>query len=264
MKKLFVIGCLAFLSIAGTVQAQALPTSGEVDAARQCLAPWLLGADDIYRRFPDTDAKFYREILRNSPIAIPVVVRGQQAARVLTEPVDMRVPYVTVLAVCPGTNAPEWADTQNLIGIYRGDPYNAIILRSDVAAPQLVRGLILFHEMRHAFQNATKDKRARIFLEKDAYEYEFALLDGINLPGYESFLASEVTRIRAQIAAQKSATAPTNDPRIPAMFGPLDDTSRRIVETELFLRTLFKVYDLEPTKEQASMHKLQMLASIGY
>lgn len=253
------------LSIASCAQAAPTPDYALTEAHR-CVKPWLNGLDQIITINPATpDAETFRKILGNSPYVRAVTEDGRQGVQFLSEVKDESTPWVALLPFCTEPTDSIWKSNQGFIGQYYGEP-NVLVVRNSIEVPNLLRGLILLHEMRHALQKHAGDASLpALHREEDAYEYEFSILDSLDLPEYDAFLADEIIRIREEVTRNGAVGPNPTDPRILSIFpGPgMDGLGRDVAASELFIRAMFKFYE-QSDPAHSSAQKRHFLTLIGY
>jgi len=273
----FAIVFLSLLLFFMGASAQTKPsTHDNIELARsqKCLQPWLDGVDFIIRNDPtDSAPSIYREVIANGAFAKPIVAKGDPAYMWLSTAPNPAKPWVGLVPICSEANLPfPWKksfDKADFLAEY--DPgVNAIVLRTSIGSPMVVRGLALLHEMRHVFQ--TRNPLAKpnppgykLFKEVDAYEFEFKILDHLKLPGYNSFLDYEVRRVREAYRRTGHAQPNLTDPRLDKIFPDIgiDPVARRTAASLILFRASFLLYDLDNPQEATNL-KMSMMASVGY
>ncbi len=255
MRRSFLVFSTLFLS-SGCAKENRVTTANDLLTAKTCIQSWLDGVDTVITRTKDEDAIFYRDVLKNSAIAKPEIQDGTQVMRILSGVKNSDSPWIIMANTCVGSNLPS---ERNFIAEYDG-PSNVLMMRQEYAPSIIVRGLIILHEMRHALQNHRNSELVGVAQEEDAYEYEFKLLDALNLPSYRGFIDEEVQRIRPQLKTADKIDANMDDPRIEVIFGQsMNAEGRMIGASILFMRSIFKIYDIDLSKEEATRMKQEFL-----
>jgi hypothetical protein len=276
MQKLIFVSILALLA-GWSDAAQKGPASSpqELIEAKKCLQPWLDGLDLIIKKLPtDSNLRNIRDFVANGAIAKPIVLKGGRGQQYLSAAPDSTKGWVGILPICSEAELPfvwrEHLDNSPFMAMYEGEN-NTVVLRASFTAPNLLRGLVLIHEMRHMLQGqrpiASEAAPGYLQLrEIDAYEYEFGFMDRLNLPGYKQFLDDEVARIKKEYRETGGATANWKDARLEKLFPDLgiQIKPREVAATEMFVRAHFALYDRENTEKVAFQKKMAFMASIGY
>jgi hypothetical protein len=235
----------------------------ELNDARACLRPWLDGLEAINKMDPQSPrTKQYREILDNASFVHPSVRDEEPVFYVISAVPDPSKLSVGVLPICDEANLPDvWKKVLGSVGSLafhaRFGDLELLILRTQIQVPNLIRGLVVSHEMRHVEQSLAIAAGQAVrpdsehYYELDAYEFEFEVLDRLNLPGYNSFIQDEVRRIRDDVKTMGRAVPNGADPRLAEIFPGLGQSSeeRETVAALLLVRAAFKFYEIENDHE---------------
>jgi hypothetical protein len=266
----FITACL-LLACTANVSAEKI-TPSLVEQSRTCLQPWLDGLNLIIKSDPkNQDLKAYREVLSNAAFGESITLQGKSSVRIISRVPNPDKAWLVAVPVCSEqVPFPENLKKEKFLAAYN-ESTKIIFLNSSFSTPTLLKGVVLIHEMRHVVQHLSPvapegTPGLSLFLEVDAYEHEFQLLDRLRLPGYESLIASEVKRVKEDLASKGKAEPNVTDRRLALIFPGLgtDLVSRQLAATEIFLRTLFKLYDIESSEEVALKKKMDTMVSIGY
>lgn len=251
--------------------------------ARQCLEPWLESIDSIIAilkgRPVGKQLENYRRVLANGVLGKPDMAGATRAVRWISDVPDpsrgMRG-TIGVVPICSEESTPpawrEYLRRSRFIAIYQfyGD-HDGIVLRSTIPMPKIIRGIVLLHEMRHALQarnpiGSNRDPRYRKFREVDAYEFEFSVLDQLDLPEYAPFLHDEVKRIKAAYAADREVAPNLFDSRLERIFPDLgiELRQRETAAQIILVRAHFKMYEEGVSSDDAMEKKMELMPRLGH
>lgn len=231
-----------------------------------CGAESLAGADRVLMLSHNDDARKYRIILSNSALAKPVeVAGGAPGVQFFQGPADSTKPFVVLVPICKPLGNRFWDDTHNHSAEYNSR-FNALVVRPE--GPQLYKGLVLFHEMRHAYQTHALEFRSAggLAREADAFTFEFSILDSMHLPGYDDLMQSEVERVRSVVGQGKPLSGNLDNPLLARVFGSdqLTPAARGALAGEVLIRTLFFFCEKAKGGTEVNTCKQNALKSIGY
>jgi hypothetical protein len=271
----FITICLLFFCSINLASAQTKQPANQISSAGKCLAPWLDGLDQIIARDSiDQDPRAYRSILANGAIGQPVAQGHVLGLKWISGPKDRTKGTVGIVPICSTVGLPApWIkelQSRQFVASYYPRPFDAVVLRGYLPVPNILRGFILLHEMRHGLQEryATSNPGEPIVLikEVDAYDFEFSVLDHSSLPGYQAMLEDEIKRIKVDFARTGSTRPNAADPRLDQIFPGLgkNQVARNIAATEIMIRAVFKLYERENLPETAFRKKLSFMSALGY
>ncbi len=253
MTKIFLGICLVFF-VPAPMLAQRADDQAMIKSMRACLKPWLDALDSIHvRSRGDNAVMAAKSNLANGMLLVPTEEKGKKMLRPLTSPKNKDSLGVTPL--CSLENLPQpWAkyfsSHPRFLAEYDTSA-KTIVLRSDIGAPILVRGLTLMHEIRHAEQWRTLPRADVCVLEVDAYEYQFDLMDGLHLLGYDSLIREEVNRIKVESGTMRGPRPHFDNPKLLLAFGVREATwdQRTSMAMLIYTRARFRIIDQDYPKD---------------
>lgn len=243
MKRIIIV--VFILLGTGTLTSQ---NKKEVRELKDCLQPWLDGLDYMVRKDPaNRDISYLKKIVDSGSIHRPTVMNGKRSSSPITQ--NKGGSEIALLPLCSEQNLdqPWQAFINNLYwpALYEQES-NRILFRGDLPIPILARGLIFLHELRRWQRYRAGDTNAAE-IELDAYEFEFAILDKINPPGYMEFMRKEIVRIRQEQPKGYNYRVNIISPIYKRMFPDLEfiEISAQIVAKILLYRAVFKMYEMD-------------------
>lgn len=229
----------------------------------QVIKPWVDSVNEIAKVTKDSNIQVAVDILNNHCVSAPMNYQDLPASQVLTEPKNLNKSGIcfTVITEKDKQDIPAWKeklDRENFTASYGLNSIAVEQSRSEQMKNKYLRGLVMLHELQHWKQDVVDGivgKAPHGFIEADAYEFELSVLDQLKLPGYDEFIKTEVAKM--DISTNKLVNPFLNDPRVGAMFGPMNpDFEQKLASTLLWFRVLFKKYDQDPKTANARKNSI--------
>lgn len=173
---------MKIIAIVGILLLAMTPSyAADIDAQMECLTPWYNGFEKITKLLPDDqDVRKYRNMISRAVIGEMLMVNGKLAVSYKARPSP---DLIVIVPICK--NPPkELTEPLTMAAHVRGS--NVILLNGTLPAPELLRGLILAHELHHLTDRSAAGQLKREF---DAYIQQFRLATRARLSGYESIVA---------------------------------------------------------------------------
>lgn len=226
---------------------------------------WVVGAQDIARITLNPEAQNFLKVLQNQYYATPTENSGKLFTVKLTEPQDPNVPSIgfVVLNSKELQALPVWLAAANQIQYPCKYEREYIIIDSRYKMlNKRVKGLILLHEMVHWKQDindSNSERMSKISKELEAWEFQISLLDKLQLPGYETFVQVEVSKMTSD--AKWNQKPFISDPRVEDIFGNFASEYEQIRAAKMLqMKIFFQTFEQDP--ETAIDKKIALLASI--
>ncbi len=248
-----------------------LPVSAEETQQRLAISKpivnsWIDSMKAVAEKSGQKDLWEAIHIANNKSYAMPVEYNNQPAGKLLTvmpDPSHNGIVF-TVITKDDKAKLPLWRARLQKTNFACSYDQGSVLIEESVnnkMANKYLKGLILFHELRHWSQDVVQhktDPNLRVVNEVEAYDFEFTILDNLKLPGYDEFIRQETKSANAGFDLENSYL---NDPRIEPMFGSYgSEDEKMMIGTELWYRVVFKRYEQNPSTEMEN--KLKFLSRI--
>lgn len=242
----------------------------ELQSCKESLARLHKAIDNLVTNTKDQQAKYFSDVLKNSACAVLTneAGRDKQAVRYMEMPNDKNRPFVGVVFVAKQSQIPEgfwkkFLTNSKFIAQYF-DGINTIIFREDMPQVPVLYALIAMHEMQHFWQRTHPLDRKipdfDAFRELFAYEYEFHLLDRLNLRGLKDLIAAERARIRPYVKSNQGFNTNFDNPALERVFGPmLFNIQRQNAASIVMMRSLFAEFEALYPQKVALQKKMYFL-----
>lgn len=235
------------------------------------VSQWVLPAQEILQRTNDGDASLYVHAFNNCPVQIPLDKGSELGLLGVTTLERPSEPWVDFILVEDVNVSPVWKraiTSKDFLASYDFEQNTVIIHDFRIKGiPKIMKGLVMLHEMRH-WKQANFDFRPDPRFEKqmqeiDAYEYEFSLLDRLNLPGYSELVAHEKNRLRSDYFSGKPVNPVCPVALLKKVFPDLGNETDTVkaAQSEVFLLSLFKIIDEGPEREREA-RKIKLMSQI--
>ncbi|KKT28416.1 MAG: hypothetical protein UW43_C0003G0020 [Candidatus Yanofskybacteria bacterium GW2011_GWA1_44_21] len=221
--------------------------SKDIQTQRSCLKPWTMAFDALLKRSTKNgDLQRLRQIYDRAILVKIAPAREKRGYEYLDD--TSTEDWLGLLPICEVKSTPEpWQDVLRII--HRGAQYeprpNVILLRSDLPMPELVRGLILVREL-YVKSRLGNRRATNAGVEVDAYEFQFGILDDLNLPGYKESIRDDMPYIMEDHTNGQYDSLNLTNPRLPLMFPDVKqhEVAYYFAGQLIYKRTLFRVFEL--------------------
>jgi hypothetical protein len=219
-----------------------------LNSAKPTINNWIGSAEYVANKADDRNAKLAVNAMKNYCLGMPIVYKGSPSTQFIAAPQNPKSPSVcfNVITEKDLEEMPQWR--KMLVDQGMAAQYDRQMLliqdspQSRVTNRNLV-GLIALHEMCHWKQDKIDGKLHGQFdpkIEIEAYEFEFGLLDKLNLPKYAEFMTVETAK------PFSNQNPYLNHPDLTAMFGPMTAQESKAAATLLYLRVAFNHFNKNP------------------
>lgn len=248
------------------------PTPEVIKECEEITKEWITAAETIALKSKNDNAIFAVGVLKNHALSIPL--QGDQALTMdAVTPNDTKGPWVRVIPLSEittrGTKA--WYNTliHNRFSAQYSPNTNSIMLMHNTKRNAVIKGLVLLHEMCHWKQHNPAptipiNDMVVIGNEVEAFEFEFSILENLNLPEFSNLISQERNRLGRILKQSSFRIEPlNNNPLLEKVFGKFDtEQSKQEAATIIMIMAVFKEYDSFPEKERL-FKKMTFLKSMG-